>query len=194
MLDEMYKHSPTSHNLLSLAMHTHAMGKTLVAVQLIQTWLHTHEQDIAAREKLAELFVIKRNIPKAIEQYRAIVEIDTNNVVALNNLAWHLVETDPGQSLVLAERAFSLSPQTASILDTMAIAYLKNGQILEARRSIDRALELAPQNEQLKFHDAQIMLAEGRKREALSVLKALLQGGNKFEQRPAARALLDAIS
>jgi tetratricopeptide (TPR) repeat protein len=129
----------------------------------------------------------------AINQYREILRADPDHVSALNNLAWHLLESDPGQSLDYSEKAHNLSPDSGAILDTLALAQLKNNNMIEARRAIDRARALAPESPELRFHEAQIRAAEGDTTGAIDALSTLLAKHEEFSDRAKAEAFLKQL-
>jgi Tfp pilus assembly protein PilF len=126
-------------------------------------------------------------------QCREILKVEPDNIVALNNLAWHLIKENPKQALGYAKRAVELSPESSSILDTLAMAQLKNDDIAEARQSIDRALAASPKSPDLRFHEAQIRAAEGDKNGAIAALNSLLKKEEEFLERDDAKAFLKAL-
>jgi len=84
---------------------------------------------------------------KAIETYDKIINLDPNQAVSLNNLAWILVTApdqdlrDKVRALDLAKRAVAIE-RSAIFLDTLAEAYYANGRIREAVEAIDEAISV----------------------------------------------------
>ena len=70
----------------------------------------------------------------------------------LNSLAWYAASNGLylNQALEAAKRAVAAKPDDSNILDTLAEAHYRLGQIEEALKVESRALELAPQDEYLK--------------------------------------------
>ncbi len=193
LLETLYEESPTVGNVMALATHRERLDDMDGAVAILDEWVATHHDDIQVRQKIAQIRGGSQDIDGAIKEYRAIVSLDESNIVALNNLSWYLLDRDPEESLLLAQKAFGLSPESSSILDTLAMAQLATGRLAEARRTIDRAIELSPDSPELKYHEVKIRLAEGDRAGAAESLTALLAKYDQFYEREKAVALLDEI-
>jgi tetratricopeptide (TPR) repeat protein len=91
---------------------------------------------------------------QAMEYYEKALEIDRNNATAMNSLGYILADsnTDLDRALNLCKRAVGIHPQNPAYLDSLAWAYFQSGDIAEARAWISKALELAPQNEDIRVH------------------------------------------
>ena len=92
---------------------------------------------------------------EAIMHFRQALARDPEHTDALNNLAWILATAsqaslrDGTQAVRLAERANQLTGgENPNLLDTLAAAYAEAGRFDEARRSVDRAIELARATQQ----------------------------------------------
>jgi Flp pilus assembly protein TadD len=73
----------------------------------------------------------------AAEHYRHVLKAVPNNVIALNNLAYHLAvrERSFPEALELARRAVSLAPQQPMIVDTLAwVEHLSGDSASAAKR------------------------------------------------------------
>lgn len=92
---------------------------------------------VGAQVQLGMLDDEAGNHAAAAERYRAAVKAQSNNVVALNNLAYHLAVRDKNyaEALPLAERAVALVPNNPTIVDTLAwIEHLSGNTASAARR------------------------------------------------------------
>lgn len=190
LLETLYEQSPTVGNVMALATHLEKVGDTQGAVVALEGWLKAHHDDIRVRQKIAQVRGSNQDIAGAIGEYRAIVNLDDSNVVALNNLAWYLLESEPEEALTFAQKAFGLSPESSSVLDTLAMAQLETGRLAEARRTIDKALELSPDSAELRYHEVRIRAAEGDTAGAAERLAAILAEHESFYERDKAEALL----
>jgi tetratricopeptide (TPR) repeat protein len=87
-----------------------------------------------------------KRYPEARDVYRRVLEMQPDDVATLNNLAFLLVDglNEPGEGLELAERAVSLVPDNAQIVDTLGWAQFKAGRPGEARQTLERAMRLQP--------------------------------------------------
>jgi len=77
---------------------------------------------------------------------RRILEIDPNNVIAMNNLAWFLCE-EQGQyqeALTLANRGLQYEPDYLDLIDTRGVAHYRLGNLPEAVKDFERFIGLCP--------------------------------------------------
>ena len=90
----------------------------------------------------------------AIDFYEKTLEIDSDNATAMNSMGFILADTgkDTMRALRLCRKAVDFRPHSAVYLDSLGWAYYKSGDILEARTWLRRALELAPEEEEIKRH------------------------------------------
>ena len=100
--------------------------------------------------ELAQVSVAKWHFSDAIIHYRRVLELDTNSVIALNNLAWMLATaSDPGlrngkEAVRLAERACQLTQnKKAAPGYTLAAAYAEAGRFADAVSTAQKAREVA---------------------------------------------------
>lgn len=180
LLETIMKEEPTTANMIALATHRQSSGDIKGAIEELQRWVATHQSDVVVREKLAEIYGANNQMGGVIYQYRKILEADPENVIALNNLAWYLRDQDPAESLDYALRARKLAPDSSLVVDTLAVVQLKNKNLVEARRSINNALRLAPRNPEIQFHEAQIRAAEGDTAGAIKALTKILDRRENF--------------
>ncbi len=186
--------TPSSQTALDLASFQWSAGEGESARKHLDAWLDEHPDDVRVRLALANRLQAGEDVPEAIVQYRAVLEIQPGNVIALNNLAWHLKGTDPKQALAYINRAESMAPDNPSVLDTLALIQLESGDRRGARESIMRALEKAPDQPSIRFHAARIHASLGEKDEALAILEALTaEGAADFPERAEADELLASL-
>lgn len=194
LLRELYEQAPTTTNMIALAAHRETTGGRVRAIALLEHWLDEHPSDVKAREHLANLHGSNGDVEEVIEQYEEIIDLDEVNVIALNNLAWYLLEKKPEKSLDYAQRAFAQASESVSVMDTLALALLANERLVEARRTLNRAMDVAPDNPDLIVHDAQISLAEGDQAAAVRSLKTALAVEGEFAEREKAEGLLAKLT
>jgi tetratricopeptide (TPR) repeat protein len=91
---------------------------------------------------------------KAVDLYKKALQIDNNNATAINGLGYILVDTamDPQNGLLFCKRAVDINPKNPSYLDSLGWAYFKNGNHKEAVNWLRRALDLAPQQKEIRNH------------------------------------------
>lgn len=188
-----FKKSPTTRNMLVLAQQNWAMGQKQEAQNILDSWLKEHPKDVLARLELADMYLGTGEEANASDEYARILEVQKDNTLALNNLAWLLRDKDPKQALKYAEQAVDQSQQSPLAMDTLAVVLLKNNETVKAQRTIERALEKLPNNPSIKYHSAMINAAAGDKTKAKKYLTEILSGKDKFPERQEAEALLKTL-
>ena len=96
----------------------------------------------------------QKHYKQAVEYYEKALDLDANNATALNGLGFVLVdaEIDSIRGLRCCRKAVDIKPQNPAYLDSLGWAYFKNGELLEARTWLRRALEAAPEQKEIKEH------------------------------------------
>ncbi len=127
--------------------------------------------------------------------YRATLELDPDNAIAMNNLAFLLAERgeDLEQALGFARRAAELMPLDAEMLDTAGWVQLKRKETDAAIGLFADALGMAPGNEGYRQH---LLLALERKVDrsaAMDELKSLLVSDFSLASMGKVRELLKAV-
>jgi putative PEP-CTERM system TPR-repeat lipoprotein len=193
LLEGLFERQPTTSNAIALATLKQSSADMDGAILQLEEWVEQHPDDILARAKLSELYGSVNRISDVMEQCREILKLEPDNIAALNNLAWYLLKDDPKQALTYAERAVALAPDASAVLDTLALAQLENGNIVDARRNIDRALADSPKSPDIRFHEARIRAAEGDRSGAIVALNSLLNRDEEFAELQDAEALLEEL-
>ena len=97
---------------------------------------------------------IQKRHKQAVEYYEKALDLDATNATALNGLGYVLVDTDMDliRGLRCCRKAVDLKPQNPVYQDSLGWAYYKNGEVLEARTWLRRAMESAPHQQEIKEH------------------------------------------
>jgi predicted Zn-dependent protease len=128
-----------------------AFGKTLneyLHLRALTNLVQLEPDNALWRFDLGTLYYQHNKLPEATRELKLALELDPENPEIMNNLAWILATSkeepffQPGQALLLAERAAQVSPRS-HILDTLAQAYHVNGMETEALATAERALAAA---------------------------------------------------
>jgi len=117
-----------------------------VAEDLLKAAVERNPKSIPAVSSLAMLMQSTERTAEAAVYNREVLELDPNNVIALNNLAWVLCEEDEQyqEALELAERGLKVTPDYADLLDTRGVALYRLGQFAKAAEDFTRCIELYP--------------------------------------------------
>jgi tetratricopeptide (TPR) repeat protein len=96
----------------------------------------------------------QKKFDPSIEWYKRALNLDSENSTALNGLGYVLADTDKDirKALVFCKKAVEKKPQNPAYLDSLGWAYFKNGELLEARTWLRRALDLAPRQTEIRTH------------------------------------------
>ncbi len=118
---------------------------------------------------------------------RRFADLAPDNFVALNQLAWFLVNQrgddaalDEGEAL--ATKALKLRPGNAAILDTLGWVAYKRGDLETALAKLQQAVDVDQgQSPEITLHFAQVSIEAGRMEQAREVLRPLF---NDMENNP----------
>jgi tetratricopeptide (TPR) repeat protein len=119
-----------------------------MAEDLLRVMLERNPKSVPSLMLLAMLMQNSGRNEESVALNRRVLEVDPNNVVALNNLAWVLCEQQ-GQyqeALELAEKGLKMAPAYADLIDTRGTIHYRLGHLDEAVRDYSRCIELYPAN------------------------------------------------
>jgi tetratricopeptide (TPR) repeat protein len=123
---------------------------------------HSGFESVQLYTTLAYAAWLQKNYKNAVDLYEKALDLDENNATAMNSLGYILADTDIDvlRGLRLCRKAVDKRPQNPAYLDSLGWAYFKSGELLEARTWLRRALELAPQEKEIRSH-LRIVIGEG---------------------------------
>ncbi len=117
------------------------------------------ERAVAADEGNAEYLYRKASAlvrlgrrDEAIEELRKVMTVSPGHLAAVNDLAWHLADTNEqlDQALELARRAVQLDRQ-AETLDTLGFVHLTRGEAVEAISAFEDSLAARPESASVRY-------------------------------------------
>jgi putative PEP-CTERM system TPR-repeat lipoprotein len=184
---------PSPDTLLRLmsALGNQEGGKA--AIQLAEQWMKTHPADARTQRALADGYARTGNFAAAKKAYEGLLKITPDDGGALNNLANVLLRLKDPAAIPVAERAVAKFPGNASAIDTLGWALYIGGQTDKALQLLRDARLRDPAHPEIRFHLASVLAQTGRKTEAREELEAALKGGQNFESRVEAAALLKTL-
>jgi putative PEP-CTERM system TPR-repeat lipoprotein len=156
-------------------------------------WLARAPADWPVRELLGGYELMHHALPQAMVQYRQVLAVQPNNVVALNNLAWALSEVGAHGAVAMAMRAHRLAPKSPSVDDTLGWALARSGRSAQALAYLASATRLDPHDPDMAYHYAYALAHSGHKGQARRVLTQLLRSQAAFPARRAAQRLLAGL-
>jgi cellulose synthase operon protein C len=168
-------------------------GKTSEADKLAGEWQKDSPKDTLFTYYLGDVAMAQSNFAQAESRYRAVLEVQPNNALALNNVAWLLVKQGKPGALALAERATSLLVDRPALLDTLALAQEAENQLPKAIETQKRAIALAQDDPVLRLRLAKLFIKQGDKASARTELEGLSKLGEKFAGQDEATQLLRSL-
>jgi tetratricopeptide (TPR) repeat protein len=158
------------------------------------------DQLIAKNNKLSYAFLLKayylqmaKDVPGAISNYRKVLDLDRENPVAANNLAWLLCENSGNleEALTLAKAARRKAPDDPGIADTLGWIYykMKNYTLAIDQLSFSINNRKQPSAENY-YHMGMALHAKGDLVQAKQALKKALDLSSTFPGADEARKLL----
>jgi putative PEP-CTERM system TPR-repeat lipoprotein len=175
------------HNVLLSA------GKTAEADRWAEQWQRENANDAAFRYYLGDVALARGQLAQAEAAYRSVLELQPGNALAMNNVAWLLVKQGKPGALAMAEKANSLLPDRAPLLDTLASALAAEKQLKKAIETQKRAISRNPQDASLKLNLAKLFLQDNQKPEARAELEDLARLGDRFPAQAEVAALLKTL-
>jgi putative PEP-CTERM system TPR-repeat lipoprotein len=163
-------------------------NKAKQADQVLVDWTAKHPNDVGPRLEIAQQQM--QSDPAAAEQqFRAVLKVQPNNMVALNNLSWLLQKKDTKQAISYAEQAAKQAPNSAPILDTLGWVKWQGKDASGALPVLQKAHASDPNNAEIAYHLAVVLDANGRRAEAKKTLAAVLASNQEFSEKREAEAL-----
>lgn len=145
-LQQYYQQAPSPKSAAMVFNTLLALDRTDDAVEMLSNHLKAYPSDLKSKLLLAEQ-AMETDLPLAVTLYQQVVDSQPENLVALNNLAWSLLQTSqPAAALNFAKKAFELAPNQPVITETYANALVATGQKAEADSVLQQALEAHPDN------------------------------------------------
>jgi len=157
-----------------------ASGNAAEAEKMATSWLKEHPRDVAFRLHLGDIATGNKDYPLAAQHYRSLIEIQPNNALALNNLAWVSGQLKSPKAIEYAEKANQLAPNQPPFMDTLAMLLAEKGETTKAIELLRKATALAPQAGVIQMNLAKVLIKAGKKDEARKELDALAKLGEKF--------------
>ena len=168
-------------------------GKTAEATAMAEKWFKSHPNDIVLRAFIAQQNLAKKDYPAAVRQYEAALEVEPNNTLFLNNLAWMLNELGDPKAQKYAQRAYDLAPTNASVLDTLGWILVQHGDAAKGVELLKAAAAVAPGQNEIRLHLAKALLKTGDKAGAKNELEALAKLEGTSPARDEAQKLLKEL-
>ncbi len=112
---------------------------------------------------LADVQSLQERYAEAESTYRQVLHVDSQNLPALNNLAWLLgmQKREPNEALSLIERAIEIAGPVPQLLDTRACILLAQGRTRQATVDLRKSIAEGGTSPTTLLHLAAALLGDG---------------------------------
>ena len=116
------------------------------AENILRMVLRDHSDNAQIVRSLAVLMQTAGRSEEAAEFYRRVLEIQTDDVIAMNNLAWIICEEQGKhqEALEIAQKGLKIAPNYIDLLDTRGVAYYRMGRFDKAIQDFSDCIRLYP--------------------------------------------------
>lgn len=190
---EEFKLSATEPLMLRLASAYASAGKDDDATRLLREWLTRVPDDVDASQMLALIDIQARRYDQAEKNLTTVLAKRPSDTVAMNNLAWLYQRKGDSRARALAQRAYLQAP-TPETADTLGWIMVNAGEAKAGVQLLQQASTQRPNDPTVKYHLAVALKGTDKPDEAVKLLQPLVSSPADFDDKPAARKLLDALT
>jgi tetratricopeptide (TPR) repeat protein len=132
---------------------------------------------------------------EAKQVYEAVLKLDSNNAVALNNLAFLMAEHngDLDDALGKAQRAKQLLPEMTEVSDTLGWIFLKKNLSDSALDTFRELVNKSPNQSTYRYHLGMALAQKGDKIKAIKELQEALKYNPSKNERDEIQQLLTKL-
>jgi putative PEP-CTERM system TPR-repeat lipoprotein len=170
-----------------------AGGNAKEAEQFAASWVKDHPRQLAFRTYLAQAAMAKNDYATAAREYRNLVDIEPDNAILLNNLAFAAGQVKDPKAIEYAERAYKLAPENPAVLDTLGVLLVEAGATERGIALLQQATNLAPGIPSIRLSLAKALIRVGRNDAAKKELEALAKLGEKFKSQGDVEQLMKGL-
>jgi tetratricopeptide (TPR) repeat protein len=175
-----------------------------MAEELLRQILDRDPGSALALFRLAVLLQATGRPAEAAPLYQQVIDMQPDNLIAINNFAWILCEDQkrPQEALELIQRGLEKAPQYVDLIDTRGMAYYRLGKLDLAAKDFDECIRLYPGNNPGKvasyFHSGRCLADSGEKIRAIEQLNKAIElnkelGGLSGNDLAEAQQLLEQL-
>ena len=191
-----YRHAYSLRPASQVAIRTYQAGShagQADAHALMEAWLADNPDDGAVMTILAQYHQSQGDTADAMRGYERALEINENNFMAMNNLAWMYYETGNDQAEGLARKAVKLAPESGPVADTLGWILVESGNLEEGTSRLESAAQLSPEVLDIRYHLAVAKSRQGEAGESVRILSEILADERPFGVRAEAVDLLSKL-
>jgi Flp pilus assembly protein TadD len=169
--------------------------KMAEAVQLIRDSLDKNPRDASLFLRSGIIYEKVGRWYDARKSYERVLQLDSENAIAKNNLAWLLAQHggDMDMALNLAQQAKEQLGNNLQVTNTIGWIYYQKGVYETAWTYLKESADKDKKNAVFQYHLAMACWKLGKFDEARQGLQNALKLDPNFQQAPAARRLLEQL-
>lgn len=179
--------SANTFNKIALHRAKSRAGKAAEADAQLAQWRKAQPQDTSLQLYVADTLLAKKQYKQAIAELEAVTRAAPKNALAMNNLAWAYQQEKDARALKTADQAYALAPDSPAVMDTLGWILVEQGNLGRGLPLLKKAVELAPDAADIRFHLAQGLAKSGDKTAARQHLDKVIATKN-FDRLDEARA------
>ncbi|NOQ77104.1 MAG: tetratricopeptide repeat protein [Methylococcaceae bacterium] len=169
-------------------------GKQKNAIALLESELSKQVNSTQIHLKLARIYTSFNKVELVAKHYNAVLKMQPDNLVALNNLAWFYKEQNKfGKAEELSKKAYNLAPKSVSLADTYGYILLKKGKVNEGLEVFLKISESAVSSVDVSMHLAEAYILTGNKKQAIKVMNKFIDNAKNVKDKQLATNYLDGI-
>ncbi|ATQ77122.1 PEP-CTERM system TPR-repeat protein PrsT [Massilia violaceinigra] len=191
--ERAFERKPDGALLIQIHGALNKLGRAADADVRMANWFRDRPSDVPARLYYASSKLVAGNYKAAIGHLEAVLKVEPDNVIALNDLAWACQQSGDSRAQAFAERAHALAPGNPAVLDTLGWIYTERGDLARALPLLQKASALAPAAGNIHFHFSTALARSGDKRAARRELERLLAQPQRSAHHEQAAALLRTL-
>jgi tetratricopeptide (TPR) repeat protein len=157
-----------------------------IAEELLRCVLKRDANSAVVMTRLGMLLQTSGRSAEAAKLYERVLELQADNLVVVNNLAWILCEEQgrPKEAIELAERGLAKAPDYVDLIDTRGMAYYRLRQYDKAVQDFNKCVRLYPSRALAivtsYFHLGRCLADLGEKAQAIEQLNKALELNKEF--------------
>jgi putative PEP-CTERM system TPR-repeat lipoprotein len=182
--------APETELAIRLHQSLYAGGQRPEADRLAAEWQQQHPADHAFRYYLGDLAMLRSDWATGEQHYRAVLQAQPRNALALNNVAWLMAKQGKPGAVKLAEQANEVLPNRPHLMDTLATALAAEGDVKRAIEIQRKAVQQDGKDPALRLNLAKLYLKAGEKTSARAELEDLERLGSRFKAHAEVAELL----
>lgn len=177
---ESVKRAPSTDAAIRLVELYMAAHRKAEADAFVAAWQKDHPQDARLPFHMGASLLLQREFAQSEIRFREVLVMRPDDAMALNNVAWLMVQQNKPGASALAERALRAAPDQANIMDTMALALAAEGETGKAIEWQRKAVSQAPNEAAYRLGLARLLIKGGDKVQAREELEKLSKLGAAF--------------